>query len=181
MGGAAGYHSGQEHTRLPESMKRVRFLRIASFGITGLLVPGGFSQAAGTPKIKPALVKEFVAAGHNNLRRVKEMLASHPNLIFASYDWGGGDFEEALEGAGHVGNKEIANFLIEQGARPTPFVLCMLGNTQLIKNIITTYPGLLNAKGPHGFTLLHHAKVGEASELIVYLEEQGLKETILKI
>lgn len=162
-------------------MKRIRFLRMASFALTGLFVPRTYPLTTNAPKLKQALVKEFIAAGHNDLERVKEMLASHPNLLFASYDWGAGDFEEALEGAGHVGNKELANYLIDQGARPTPFVLCMLGNTQLIKTLIETYPALLGTKGPHGFTLLHHAKVGDASELAAFLEEKGLKETKLKI
>jgi len=63
------------------------------------------------------LVKDFVSAGHKNLPLVKEMLHEHPNLIYARYDWGSSDFEEAIEGAGHLGNKEIANYLISQGAR----------------------------------------------------------------
>jgi hypothetical protein len=40
------------------------------------------------------------------------MLAELPTLLYATWDWGNGDFETALEGAGHVGNKEIANYLI---------------------------------------------------------------------
>ena len=127
------------------------------------------------------LVKEFVVAGHKNLPLVKEMLQEHPNLIYARYDWGNSDFEEAIEGAGHLGNKEIANYLISQGARVNLFVLTMLGKTSLVKPTLEAYPELIFAKGPHGFTLLHHAKVGEAKELYDYLEEQGLKKTHIKI
>jgi hypothetical protein len=61
---------------------------------------------------KVDIVKEFVIAGHGKLDRVKELLEQYPNLIYSRYDWGNGDFEEAIEGAGHVGNKEIANWLI---------------------------------------------------------------------
>ena len=48
---------------------------------------------------------------------------------------------------------------------------------------LAKYPALLNGKGPHGFTLLHHAsKGGEASkELYEFFLEQGLKETQFKI
>ncbi|NMH88813.1 ankyrin repeat domain-containing protein [Flavivirga algicola] len=127
------------------------------------------------------LVKEFVIAGHKNLPLVKEMLAAHPNLIYARYDWGNSDFEEAIEGAGHIGNKEIANYLISQGARVNLFVLTMLGKTDLVKPTLDAYPELVFAKGPHGFTLLHHAKVGEAKELYDYLIAKGLKETHIKI
>ena len=62
-------------------------------------------------------VKEFVSAGHNNLEKVKSLLLELPTLLYATWDLGGGDFETALEGAGHVGNKDIANHLIKSGAR----------------------------------------------------------------
>ena len=127
------------------------------------------------------LVKDFVVAGHKNLELVKEMLNNHPNLIYSRYDWGNGDFEEAIEGAGHMGDKGIANFLISQGARVNLFVLTMLGKTNLVIPVLEAYSELVFAKGPHGFTLLHHAKVGDAMELHNYLSEKGLKETHIKI
>lgn len=129
------------------------------------------------------IVKEFVIAGHGKLDRVKEMLAQYPNLVFSRYDWGNGDFEEAIEGAGHMGNKEIANYLIENGARPNLFVLTMLGETAIVKSAIEKYPSLLRAKGPHGLSLLHHAtKGGEAGkELLDYFKLKGLSEMQYKI
>jgi ankyrin repeat protein len=94
------------------------------------------------------------------------------------WDWGGGDWETGLEGAGHVGSKDIARFLIANGARPNIFVLTMLGQTAIVKAILETYPELLNSKGPHGYTLLHHAEKGEedSEELLKYLTDKGLKE-----
>ncbi|OJJ15722.1 hypothetical protein BKI52_37685 [marine bacterium AO1-C] len=127
------------------------------------------------------LVKKFVTAGHSNLKLVKEMLQEHPNLIYSAYDWGNGDFEEAIEGAGHLGNKEIVNYLISQGARPNLFILAMLGKTGLVKPVLETYPELIQAKGPHGLTLLHHALIGEASDLVDYLKEKGLTKRMIKI
>jgi hypothetical protein len=127
------------------------------------------------------LVKDFVFAGHKDLPLVKEMLRAHPNLIYSRFDFGNGDFEEAIEGAGHMGNKEIANYLITQGARVNLFVLTMLGKTSLVKPVLETYPELVFSKGPHGFTLLHHAKVGEAKELQDFLVGKGLKETHVAI
>jgi len=111
------------------------------------------------------------------------MLEEYPNLIFSRYDWGNGDFEEAIEGAGHVANKEIANYLIEKGARPNLFVLTMLGETSIVKSVIEKYPSLLTAKGPHGLSLLHHAtKGGEGSkELLEYFKQKGLSEMQYKI
>ena len=129
------------------------------------------------------LVKEFVIAGHGNFPKTQSMLADHPNLAFAKIDWGAGDFEAAIEGAGHMGNKEIAEFLIDAGSRVTLFVLTMLGRTELVKPVLEAYPKLIFAPGPHGLTLLHHAKVGGegGKELYAYLQEKGLKETWIKI
>lgn len=68
-----------------------------------------------TDQLPPDKVKDFVIAGHGDLVKVKTMLQEIPTLLYATWDWGGGDFETALEGAGHVGNKEIANYLISTG------------------------------------------------------------------
>lgn len=140
-------------------------------------------KAEKPPALDRDLVKAFVGAGHNDLPAVQEMLAANPNLLYAAWDWGGGDFETALEGAGHVGSVDIAEFLISQGARPNIFVLTMLGKTDVVKALLNIYPNLLHAKGPHGFTLLHHAIRGEerSAELLEYLKGKGLTEARLPI
>lgn len=141
------------------------------------------AQQQEIPQFNIAIVKEFVIAGHGNMDKVKEMVLNTPNLLYCRYDWGGGDFEEAIEGAGHVGNKEIANFLINQGARPNIFVLTMLGETEIVKAILSKYPALLNSKGAHGLTLLHHATKGgeQSKEILEFLKEKGLTEMQIKI
>jgi len=144
-------------------------------------VQNGVQQ--GPPPLPLPLVKDFVIAGHGNFDKVKSMLLETPNLIYTKFDWGNGDYEAAIEGAGHVGNKEIANYLLEAGSRVTIYVLTMLGKTDLVKPILETYPALMTAKGPHGFTLLHHAKVGgkDAEELYAYLQEKGMKDDWVKL
>lgn len=167
-------------------MNRKSFIKTGIVGTMGLtLAPSLLSgrKPNDNPPVKIELIKEFVLAGHGNLEKTKEMLNEYPNLLYCRYDWGGGDFEEAIEGAGHVGNKEIANYLIGQGARVNLFALTMLGSTDLVEPVLEQFPNLVFAKGPHGFTLLHHAKVGgaEAEELYNYLQEKGLKETKFSI
>ncbi len=49
--------------------------------------------------------------------------------------------------------------------------------TVMIRNVSS----LIYSKGPHGFTLLHHANVGEAKALKTYLIEKGLTKTHIKI
>ncbi|MES2772641.1 MAG: ankyrin repeat domain-containing protein [Bacteroidota bacterium] len=167
-------------------MNRKNFLRNVAFGAGTMITVPGLIQAqqlGPQPQKAPPLpadkVRDFVAAGHNNLEKVKLLLAEFPTLIYATWDLGGGDFETALEGAGHVGTKDVANYLIEKGARTNLFVLTMLGKTQIVKAYIEAFPSYLTARGPHGFTLLHHANRGgeDAKELVDYLQSKGLKET----
>ena len=44
------------------------------------------------------------------------MLDNDHLLLHVSFDWGGGDYESGIEAAGHVGNKEIAAYLLGKGA-----------------------------------------------------------------
>ena len=141
------------------------------------LLYGRDSQSEGDP-LPAEKVKEFVVAGHANFDNVKKLLTEFPTLLYATWDWGNGDFETALEGAGHMGNKEIANYLIGLGARTNLFVLTMLGKTQIVKSFLDTFPQYLNARGPHGLTFLHHAQKGgdDSKELLEYFQLKGLKE-----
>lgn len=127
------------------------------------------------PALAPELVKEFVIAGHGNIQKVKELLTQYPGLLNASWDWGGGDFESAIEGAGHVGNREIAEYLLAQGARINIFQAAMLGKIDIVKSTITAFPNLKASKGPHGLMLVHHATKGgeQAKAVLEYLKEVG--------
>ena len=122
-----------------------------------------------------ATVKEFVGAGHGNLARVKEMLATQPRLVLASYDWGSGDFETALGGASHTGRREVALHLLEAGARIDAFSAAMLGETDVVTSLVRFSPATATTKGPHGYTLLYHAgysgKVVIAEAIAAHLKE----------
>lgn len=110
-------------------MKRNQFLK--SIGISAaaiILAPDNLSAQQEKPiAYKKEIVQQFVGASHSNLDKVKEMLIEFPNLIYASNDWGGGDFETGIGAGGHVGYKEMVNFLIDRGSRPTLHALTMLG------------------------------------------------------
>ena len=166
-------------------LSRKKFLALGSLALSVVAIPSiaQQSQADKPPALDKDLVKDFVIAGHGNFDKTKQLLQEHPSLLYATWDWGGGDFETALEGAGHVGNKEIANYLIAAGARTNMFVLTMLGKTAIVKPFLDQFPKFVFAKGPHGLTLLHHAQRGgeDAKELLAYLGEKGLKETKIAI
>lgn len=102
---------------------------------------------------------EFVRVGHGNLARVKEMLAEDPKLALASWDWGNGDWETALGGAAHVGQRDIALHLLDHDARQDLFCAAMLGERAIVAAALTAHPVLANTAGPHGYTLLYHAAI----------------------
>ena len=66
-------------------------------------------------------IKAFVIAGHGDLDTIKATLAEKPGLLNEAYEWQPGDFETALMGAAHVGNRSIVAYLLEKGA---PLDIC---------------------------------------------------------
>ena len=124
------------------------------------------------PALEAKLVEEFVGMAHGNLNRVKELLEQESGLINATWDWGGGDFETALGAAGHMGRKDIANYLLEHGARIDIFVAAMLGNLEIVKAALSAYPEAKDVPGPHGIPLITHAEAGgeDAKAVLEFLE-----------
>ena len=55
----------------------------------------------------------------------------------------------------------------------------MLGKTEILTTYLTAFPEYLKARGPHGFTFLHHAQKGgdESKDLLEYFTNKGLTET----
>jgi hypothetical protein len=65
------------------------------------------------------------------------------------------------------GTKTLARFDI--------FVAAMLGKLDIVRALLTTWPALLNSKGPHGIPLMRHAIAGgePAREVAEYLKSLG--------
>jgi hypothetical protein len=124
------------------------------------------------PQLDPALVNEFVSVAHADPDEVKRLLAQEPALVKASWDWGGGDFETGLGAAAHMGNREIALFLLENGASLDLFAAAMLGYVDVVRVMLAEHPELRDAKGAHGIPLVVHARQGgeEAKAVLELLE-----------
>jgi len=140
-----------------------------------------FERDYDAPKFQPSwkklqlnrlLVQDFVIFAHFDLAMVKKLLEKEPALLNATMDWGGGDWETGLGGASHLGNREIATFLLEKGARIDVFCAAMMGQLDAVKSFLTLQPKLIDAKGPHGFSLHFHAKVGgkQSEKVLEYLQ-----------
>ena len=93
----------------------------------------------------------------------------------ASIDLGFGDWESGLGAASHMGRRDIAEIFIEHGARPNLFTFAMLGQVDAVRAVCEANPGVQKIRGPHGITLLDHARYGKehATSVVAYLEELG--------
>jgi len=127
------------------------------------------------PSQDPQQVKEIVRVAHFDVDLVTKLVESKPELAKAAWDWGFGDWESALGAASHMGRRDIADVLIDRGARPNLFTHAMLGDLDVVKAAIEAQPGIQAIPGPHGISLLAHAKSGgeEATAVLAYLTERG--------
>ena len=156
------------------SHQRRRFIKSSAFGLIGITA-FGYSSAQDTiintfnpgkgeplfyryPSMNDNMASGIVGASHGNIDKVRELVSKRPELAGASWDWGFGDWETALGAASHVGRRDIAELLMSHGARPDIFTFTMLGMLKSVQEIIETVPGIQTHTGPHGITLLQHAK-----------------------
>ena len=114
------------------------------------------------PQLDPAKVQAFVANAHGDLDVVRSLLEEEPRLVNAAWDWGGGDWETGLGAAAHMGRRQIALYLLEHGARLDLFAAAMLGYFDIVTAILSDFPDMRDALGPHGIPLVEHARVGGA-------------------
>ena len=127
-------------------------------------------------RLDPELVCEFVGKSHGDLDHVRKMLQAQPRLVNAAWDWGGGDWETGLGAAAHVGRRDIALFLIAEGARMDIFAAAMLGHLEIVRATLEIFPDAWKWPGPHGIPLLKHAEAGgePAAHVAEYLRTRLL-------
>jgi hypothetical protein len=187
------------------SFERRRFIKSSAFGLIGITTFGyasGREVYAGIndynneepffyryPATNDALASGIVGASHGNIDKVKELVTQRPELAGASWDWGFGDWETALGAASHVGRRDIAELLMSNGARPDIFTFTMMGMYKSVQEIVETVSGIQTHCGPHGITLLQHAKnrledknisssdAANVNKVITYLQSLGNADT----
>ena len=130
------------------------------------------------PSLNDEMVSSVVGASHGNIDKVKELVGRRPELAGAAWDWGFGDWETALGAASHVGRRDIAELLMSHGARPDIFTYTMMGMLKSVQEIIETVPGIQSHTGPHGITLLQHAKNRLENKEITSSDAANVKRVI---
>jgi hypothetical protein len=124
------------------------------------------------PPLDPENVNAIVLQAHGDIDAVRALLDEEPRLANASWDWGGGDWETGLGAAAHMGRRDIAELLLEHGARLDLFAAAMLGEIEIVRAVLAAFPEMRDAKGPHGIPLIEHARKGgdAAGEVVELLE-----------
>ena len=162
---------------MPHTSRR-RFLQIAAIAVpVGAAVDERTASASANvadafPSQPRELVEEMVVVAHGNVARVKELVGRQPTLAKATFDWGFGDWETALGAASHVGNRDIAELLLSNGAHPTIFSAAMLGQLDVVKTFVAASPWIQRTRGPHSIPLMRHATAGgpKAAAVVEYLK-----------
>ena len=111
-------------------------------------------------------IDEFVIAGHGDLEKVKALLERHPVLVQTRARWD----ETALEAAAHTAQREIAEFLLSQGASLDICTAAMLGMKDRVAAFLQADPALAHATGAHGIPVLFYPAISgqrEVAELLV--------------
>jgi uncharacterized protein YndB with AHSA1/START domain len=121
-------------------------------------VKRALDDAAMPDAVAPEAVRQFVLTAHGGFDEIRAMLDREPALVNAAWDWGGGDWETGLGAAAHMGRRDIAELLVERGARLDLFAAAMLGHVEIVRAIVDAFPSMREAPGPHGIPLIEHAR-----------------------
>ncbi len=129
------------------------------------------------PRADLRRIYEFVQAAHRDLDRVKAMLDADYSLIHARWDWGEGDWESGLEGAAHMGRRDIVQHLLSAGARGDVFSAAMLGHTKTVQAMIDLETATVDSRGPHGINLTFYVgyggKIPMAESVLRHIPKRG--------
>ncbi|GIW34271.1 ankyrin repeat domain-containing protein [Meiothermus sp.] len=126
--------------------------------------------------LSPERIREFVIAGHGDLAKVQAMLDETPELLNLAHEWQPGDTETAIQGAAHVGNRAIAEFLLSRGAPLEISTAAMLGQVETVRAMLEREPTQAQHKSAHGIALLPHAALSSRVEMLELVWSHGAQE-----
>jgi RNA polymerase sigma factor (sigma-70 family) len=96
-------------------------------------------------------VIEILKAAHSgDAAKVKQLLEQDPRLIAARDPLG----NTAMILAVNSGHDEIAELLLAAGVQPDIYEAASIGRTELVDQLLSHYPSLLDSYSPEGFTAL---------------------------
>lgn len=115
------------------------------------------------------VINEFVVASHFDMPKVREMLEKQPLLLNENAEW----IETPVQAAAHVGNREIAEFLLAKGAPLDICTAAMLGQVDTVKSMLAADPELKDATGAHNLGVLFYPAIAGNMEIAEILYAAG--------
>jgi uncharacterized protein len=117
-----------------------------------------------------ALVAQFVGAAHGDLDTVKRLFRQQPALLNAAWE----QFNEtAIQAAAQTGARDVAEFLIAQGAPVDICTAAMLGDARRVNQMLEQNPSLAHTTGSHDIPVLYHAALSGNPDIAELLKQYG--------
>lgn len=114
---------------------------------------------------------EVTGNSHFNLKKVRELVAADPRLVYAISS----DDELAIEACAHIGNRPIIRFHLDHGAPLSLPTAVSLGDTETVKFWLDRDPTLRDERGAHDFPVMWYAVLGGGSvEMAELLDGYGV-------
>jgi ankyrin repeat protein len=102
-------------------------------------------------EIDQETINQFVGAAHGNFDAVKKLLAAHPAILNEAAAWG----ETAIQAAAQMARRDIAEFLLANGAPLDICTAAMLGRREEVKAMLAANSKTAQVHGAHGIPLLY--------------------------
>jgi ankyrin repeat protein len=121
----------------------------------------------------PEAIRDVVLNAHGNFAKVKALIEADPRLLNVSADW----HETPLEAASHMGNRTIAEWLLDRGAPLNIFTAAMLGRVDDVVRFLDEDPDLVRQRGVHGMPMLFFPAASGQLGVAELLVERGAEIT----
>lgn len=113
---------------------------------------------------------QFIIDCHTNFNAVKEKVAVNPEIVNAYNEEA---IESALGAAGHMGRRDIAEFLLNGGARLELAAAAMLNMQDYVAGEISNDSALAMSGGAHGIPVAFHAALSDDPAMLQILWDAG--------
>ena len=100
--------------------------------------------------------QKSVGLAHSQFEQLKQSVVAEPRLVHSQATTG----ERAIEAAAHMGQRVLADWLLDQGAPYSLPTAVMMGDQVAVKQMLNEDPDRIHERGAHDFALLWYPVIG---------------------
>ena len=157
------YELLQNHKQIPRTCRTSR----TAFDIDGN--PYKMPDMSGIPQY---LRGNLVGSAHRNLEAVQKTVTADPKMAHSTATTS----EISVEAGAHMGNKEIVEYLIKNGAPYSLPTAVMMNDFTTVRRMLDEDPNRIHERGAHDFALLWYPIIGKCGiDMTQLLLERGAK------